>query len=154
MTRRRAAAAGAAAAAVWAVLEPLDRRLLRYDYSDVAVLGKLVTRGPAWPAVGVAWHLANGAVFGLVYSELDRRRPVSALRLALLEHVALYPLSALVDRRHPARGTRGVARLLHPRAFAQATVRHALFGAVLDRLATAAPRRRRSASSAAPRRAA
>jgi hypothetical protein len=135
MTRARAAAAGAAAAAVWAALEPVDRRVFRHDYSDVAVLGKLVTRGPAWWPVGFTWHLANGAIFGLAYHELNRRRHVSAVGMALLEHVALYPLSALVDRRHPARGTRGVARLVDARAFAQATVRHALFGVVLGRLA-------------------
>ena len=151
MTRRRAAAAGAAAAAVWAALEPVDRRLFRYDYSDVAVLGKLVTRGPTWPAVGLAWHLANGAIFGVAYRAVERRRPTSALGMAMLEHVALYPLSAIVDRHHPARGMPGVPRLVDTRAFAQATVRHALFGLVLG--ATAARRRRRSASSAAPRRA-
>jgi hypothetical protein len=53
----------------------------------------------------------------------------------MLEHVALYPLSALVDRRHPARGTAGIPKLLTPRAFGQATVRHAVFGALLGRLA-------------------
>ena len=44
MSRRRAAVAGGAAAAVWAALEPFDRRLFDHDYSDVAMLGKLVTR--------------------------------------------------------------------------------------------------------------
>ncbi len=47
MSRRsRAAAAGAAGANVWALREPFDQRLLRSDYSDVAVLGKALTRGP------------------------------------------------------------------------------------------------------------
>ena len=41
-TARRAAGAGALAALVWAALEPLDRRLLRCDYWDVAVLGNAV----------------------------------------------------------------------------------------------------------------
>jgi hypothetical protein len=134
MTRARSAAAGAAAATAWALLEPLDRRLFRYDYSDVAVLGKLVTRGPAWRPVGFALHAANGALFGLAYHELKRRRGASALRLALLEHVSLYPLSLLVDRRHPGRGTEGVPKLMRVRPFAQATVRHALFGVLLSRL--------------------
>jgi hypothetical protein len=119
----------------WALFEPVDRRLFRYDYSDVAVLGKLVTRGPAWRPVGLALHAANGALFGLAYHELKRRRGWSALRLALLEHVSLYPLSVLVDRRHPARGTEGVPKLMRVRPFAQATVRHALFGVLLRRLA-------------------
>jgi hypothetical protein len=120
---------------VWALLEPLDRRLFRYGYSDVAVLGKLVTRGPAWRPVGLALHATNGALFALAYHELKRRRGWSALRLALLEHVSLYPLSALVDRHHPARGTDGVPKLMRLRPFGQATLRHALFGVLLGRLA-------------------
>ncbi len=131
----RFAAAGAAAATAWALLEPLDRRLFRYDYSDVAVLGKFATRKRAWRPIGFALHVANGAAFGLAYREAKRRRGWSALRLAMLEHVVLYPLSALVDRRHPARGSDGVPKLLTPRAFGQATVRHAVFGALLGRLA-------------------
>jgi hypothetical protein len=134
VTRARSAAAGAAAATAWALLEPIDRRLFRYDYSDVAVLGKLVTRGPAWRPVGLALHAANGAVFGLAYHELRRRRGSSAVRLALLEHVCLYPLSLLIDRHHPARGTEGVPKLMRLRPFGQATVRHALFGVLLSRL--------------------
>jgi len=131
----RFAAAGAAAATAWALLEPLDRRLFRYGYSDVAVLGKLVTSKAAWRPVGIALHAANGAAFGLAYREAKRRRGWSATRLALCEHVVLFPLSALVDRRHPARGSDGVPKLMTLRAFGQATVRHAVFGAVLGRLA-------------------
>jgi hypothetical protein len=135
MSRTRSALAGAAAATVWALLEPLDRRAFRYGYSDVAVLGKLVTRGPAWRPIGYALHAANGAIFGLVYHELKRRRGWSALDLALSEHVALYPFSALVDRHHPGRGTEGVPELIGLRPFGQATVRHAVFGALLGKLA-------------------
>ena len=131
----RFALAGAAAAAGWALLEPLDRRLFRYDYSDLAVLGKFVTCEPAWRAVGLGLHIANGAAFGLAYRELKRRRGWSAFRLAMVEHVVLYPLSAVVDRHHPARGSEGIPKLLTPRAFGQATVRHAVFGALLGRLA-------------------
>ena len=104
----RAAAAGAAAATVWGALEPLDQRLLGYGYSDIALLGKAVTRGPRWRAVGFALHAANGAVFGLAYARLGRSAPAGPYRLAigmaLAEHLALYPLNALVDRFHPARG--------------------------------------------------
>jgi hypothetical protein len=139
-SRVRAAAAGAAAATVWGVLEPLDQRLLHYGYSDIALLGKAVTRGPRWRALGFAMHAANGAVFGLAYDRLRGRVPVGPQRLAvgmaLGEHLALYPLNALVDRFHPARGEAGVPPLLtSPRAFAQATWRHLLFGAILARLA-------------------
>jgi hypothetical protein len=138
--RGRSAVAGATAAAVWALQEPLDQRLLRCDYSDVALLGKAVTRGRAWRAAGFGLHLANGAVFGLAFHEARRRVPLDprklAVAMALLEHATLYPLCYLVDRHHPARGTRGVPPLLtNPRAFAQATWRHALFGTLIGRLA-------------------
>jgi hypothetical protein len=85
-------------------------------------------------------HAVNGAIFGLAFHEVagrsrvDRRR--LAVGMALAEHAALYPLGALVDRHHPARGERGVAPLMgNRRAYAQATWRHALFGFVLGRLA-------------------
>lgn len=134
MTRARSAAAGAVAATAWAALEPLDRRLLRHDYSDVAILGKLVTRGPGWRAAGLVWHAANGAAFGLAWRELSRRRPTSPVAFALLEHVALFPLGAIVDRRHPARGSAGLAPVFHPTSFVQATLRHAVFGRLLGLL--------------------
>src|SRR5207245_6935865 len=72
----RGALAGAAAAAVWAAQIPLDKRIFDNDYDDVEVLGKAVTRGPAWPVVGVLLHLQNGALFGAAYSQLAPRLPV------------------------------------------------------------------------------
>jgi hypothetical protein len=139
-SRVQAAVAGAIAATAWSGLEPIDKRLFRCDYSDVAVLGKAVTRGPAWLPLGLAMHTVNGAIFGLAYHEVRRRVSIEprrlALGMALAEHMILYPLGYFVDRYHPARGEPGVPRLLtNPRAFGQATVRHALFGAVLGRLA-------------------
>jgi hypothetical protein len=148
--RARSAAAGAAAAAIWALQEPLDQRVFRCDYSDLALLGKAVTRGRGWRTAGVVVHVANGAVFGLAYHEARRHVPVAPRRLALAmalgEHCALYPLCYFVDRHHPARGTYGIPPLLtSPRAFAQATWRHALFGVLVGRLA-------RVSSSERPRR--
>ena len=139
-SRLQAAGAGVAAATVWGLLEQVDQRLLRCDYSDIAVLGKAVTRGPHWRLSGFALHAANGAVFGLGFDELRRRVRANprrlALGLALAEHLTLYPLCYFVDRYHPARGEPGVPPLLqNPRAFAQATWRHAVFGTVLGRLA-------------------
>jgi hypothetical protein len=141
----RSAVAGASAATVWALLEPIDQRVFRCDYSDVAVLGKAVSRGPGWRAIGLTMHAVNGALFGLAYHEARRLLPIgprkTALGMSLAEHVALYPLTLLVDRYHPARGEPGVPPLLtNGRAFAQATWRHALFGVVLGRLASP-PRR-------------
>jgi hypothetical protein len=121
--RVRAAVAGAAAATVWALLEPVDRRLFRCDYSDVDLVG----RGNR--SVGFVVHAANGALFGLGFDQARRRVDVEgrrlALMLALAEHVALWPVLLVIDRR--------LAK--SPRAFAQGTFRHALFGLVLGRLA-------------------
>jgi hypothetical protein len=132
--------AGAVAATAWAALEPLDRRLFRCDYSDVLLLGKTFTRGRLARPLGLTLHAVNGAVFGLAYDQVRRRLPVPdrrlALAMALVEHLTLYPLAYFVDRHHPARGHEGVPKLLtNPRAFGQATVRHALFGVLLGRLA-------------------
>ena len=140
MSYARSAAAGAAAATVWGLSEPLDKPIFGCDHSDVALLGKAVTRGRGWRAAGLALHAANGAAFGLGFEAVRHRtglapRPL-ALGLALVEHIALWPLGALSDRYHPARGEAGVPPIARdPRAFAQATWRHALFGTVLGRLA-------------------
>jgi hypothetical protein len=121
--RVRAAAAGAVAALVWGLQEPLDRRVFGCDYSDVLFLG----RGRR--SLGFAVHMANGALFGVAFDAVRRRIDVDqqrlALALALGEHVALWPFISLVDRE----------LVTSPRAFAQATYRHALFGFVLGRLA-------------------
>ena len=113
------------------------QRLLRHRYSDVAVLGKAFTRGPGWRPLGFALHALNGAVFGLVYHEVARRtdRGRLAVELALAEHLVLFSTGKLVDIYHPARGEPGVETMFSGRAFVQATLRHALFGSVLGRLA-------------------
>jgi hypothetical protein len=121
--RIRAAAAGSIAAAVWGLQEPLDQRVFGCDYSDVLFLG----RGRR--SLGLVVHIANGALFGVAFDAVRRRVDVDqrrvAVALALGEHVALWPLISLVDR----------GLVTSPRAFAQATYRHALFGLVLGRLA-------------------
>src|SRR5437764_7771749 len=136
--RARAAAAGAAAATVWGLLEPLDERLFRSDYRDIALLGKLVTGGRGWKAAGFVLHAANGALFGLGFEAVRSRTSLAprrlAVGLALAENVVLYPLAALVDAKHPRRGERHLPPLLRPRVFAQETFRHAIFGLALGSL--------------------
>ena len=131
------AVAGAAAAAVWAAQQPLDKRVFGSRHDDVELLGKLAIRGSGWPGVGVAIHLANGAAFGAGYALVRPLAPgpatANGVAVALLEHLATWPLGRLVDRYHPARGE---LEPLHGngRAFAQATWRHFLFGLVLGEL--------------------
>jgi len=117
--RARAAIAGAAAATVWGLQEPLDKRVFGCDYSDIELVGLGNRR------LGFVVHAANGAAFGLAYDWLRRRREVSPVALALAENAVLWPLLAVVDRK----------LLTSPRAFAQATWRHALFGWLLGRWA-------------------
>ncbi|MBI5103541.1 MAG: hypothetical protein HZB46_00870 [Solirubrobacterales bacterium] len=130
----RGAVAGALAAGVWALQQPLDKRVFGVAYDDTELLGKLVTRGPAWPAAGLAMHVANGAAFGAAYATLARRLPLPSWArgpaAALAEHLATWPLVAVTDRVHPARGEMP-ALSTSGRAFAQATWRHFLFGLVL-----------------------
>jgi hypothetical protein len=133
----RGAVAGAAAAGVWALQQPLDRRVFGVAHDDTELLGKLVTRGRAWPAVGLALHLANGAAFGAAYAAVAPRLPLPSWArgpvAALAEHVATWPAAALTDRLHPVR--HDLPRLaVDPAAFAQAAWRHLVFGVVLGEL--------------------
>src|SRR4051794_6109671 len=133
----RGALAGAVAAGVWAAQQPLDMHVFGVRYDDTELLGKAVTRGPAWRPVGLAMHLVNGAAFGAVYAGVARRVPLPSWSrgpaAGLGEHVLTWPLVLLTDRIHPARDelpTLGTSA----RAFAQATWRHLLFGLVLGEL--------------------
>jgi hypothetical protein len=133
----RGAVSGALAAAVWALAQPLDKLAFASAYDDVELLGKAVVRGDGWYPAGVALHLSNGALFGAVYANLAPALPLPPpLRgpaAALTEHLALWPLTLLSDRFHPARKQLPELAGNH-KAFAQATVRHLLFGLVLGEL--------------------
>jgi len=133
----RGAVCGACAAAVWALEQPLDKLLFECAYDDVEVLGKAVVRGDGWYPAGVAMHLTNGALFGAVYANVAPALPLPPVvrgpAAALAEHLALWRLTSVSDRYHPAR--KSLTQLAgNRRAFAQATVRHLLFGIVLGEL--------------------
>jgi hypothetical protein len=137
MTARRTlngGIAGAIAAAVWAAQQPLDKRVFGCDYDDVELLGKGVTRGSGWPAVGLALHLQNGAAFGAAYASVRPLLPgppiAWAMTAAMVENFGSWPLVRLVDNHHPARGQM-TPLTGNARALAQATWRHFLFGAVM-----------------------
>jgi hypothetical protein len=133
----RGALAGAAAAAVWAAQQPLDQRVFAVQYDDVDLLGRFVTGGRGAYPIGLAMHIANGALFGAIYANAGRALPVpAALRgplAGLAEHLATWPGTAALARVHPASSE--LPELWGSgRAFAQATWRHLLFGAVLGGL--------------------
>ena len=130
----RGAVAGGIAAGAMAAQMPLDKRVFDCDFDETEVLGKFVTRGPEWRAIGLALHLQNGALVGAVYALGKPFLPgppmLRGFLAAMAEHMATWPTSSLVDRHHPARSE------LTPlwgnrRALVQATWRHALFGVVL-----------------------
>jgi hypothetical protein len=130
----KGAVAGAVAAAVWAAQQPFDKRAFESSYDDVELLGKIATRGPAWPAAGLALHIQNGATFGALYAHLRPFLPgpavVRGVLASMFEHAALWPLVRLTDDHHPARRELPTLARNH-RALAQATWRHLLFGVVL-----------------------
>lgn len=133
----RGAVAGAVAAGVWLAQQPLDKPVFGVDYDDSELLGKTITRGRAWPVVGAALHLGNGALLGAAYANVAPRLPLPSWSrgplVALAEHMATWPLTVAVDRVHPAR--EDLPRLAASgRAFAQATWRHLLFGVILGEL--------------------
>jgi hypothetical protein len=133
----RGAVSGALAAVVWAVQQPLDKALFASRYDDVEVLGRSVRNGPGWYPVGLALHAQNGALFGAIYANVAPALPIPpGLRgpaVAMTELVATWPLAAVSDRFHPARDQLP-AIYRSPRAFAQATWRHLLFGFVVGEL--------------------
>ena len=133
----RGAIAGVIAAGAWAAQQPLDKRLFGSDYDDVELLGRAVIRDGDWRPAGLAWHLANGAIFGAVYANAAPLVPAPAWArgpiAGLGEQLASWPLARLSDRFHPAR--HDLPRLTgNRRAFAQATWRHLLFAVVLGEL--------------------
>jgi hypothetical protein len=122
----RGAVAGALAAGIWAAQQPLDKRLFGVDYDDTELLGKTVTKGAAWPFVGLAMHLVNGAVFGAVYANVAPRIPLPSWArgpaAGLTEHATTWPSMVAVDRFHPARKD------------LPATWRHLVFGVALGEI--------------------
>jgi hypothetical protein len=133
----RGAVCGAVAAAVWALQQPLDKRAFASGFDDVEWLGKTLTRGDGWYPAGFALHLQNGALFGALYANLAPTLPLppplKGPAVALAENLALWPLTAVSDRIHPAREEMP-AFGGNWRAFAQSTWRHLLFGFILGEL--------------------
>ena len=134
-----------AAAAVWAAAEPLAARVVRppAGYSDVRMLGGLLTRGSGWRAVGLGAHMANGALFGAAFARAGAGGWRQGLAAAQVENLLLWPAMAVVDRLHPDRRSGTWPPLLaNARVFGYEVVVHALFGVVLGALSGPAQRSR------------
>jgi hypothetical protein len=139
----RGALAGTIAAGVWAAQQPLDKRVFGVDYDDAELLGTIVTRRRRAPesfAIGTVLHLANGAAFGALYSRVAPALPfppaagvARGVAGGLAEHLATWPGTRFIEGWHPI-GSQLPRLWGDHRAFAQATWRHVLFGAVLGAL--------------------
>lgn len=135
----RGALAGGVAAGIWAAQQPLDKRIFAVPYDDTELLGRAVVRGDgrAWIPAGVAWHVANGAVFGAVYTRVSGSLPgpgwARGAAAGLAEHLATWPGTQFVGAWHPE-AKRFPQLWGSHRAFAQATWRHLLFGVLLGAL--------------------
>jgi hypothetical protein len=101
-------------------------RVFGVPYSDADLLAKPFGGSTA---IGAPLHLANGAVFGAVYSLVARRVGGSGwlkgAAAGMTEHLATWPVTRFIP---------GVNLYGNHRAFAQAVWRHLLFGAVLGAL--------------------
>jgi hypothetical protein len=134
-----------AAAAVWAAAEPLAARAFRppTGYSDVRMLGGLLTRGSGWRAAGLCAHVMNGAVFGAVFARAGGQGWRQGLAAAQAENLLLWPGMAVVDRLHPDRRSGSWPPLAtNTRVFGYEVAVHALFGVVLGALSGPAQRSR------------
>jgi hypothetical protein len=144
-----ATTAGAIAAGTWAAAEPALCRVLRTGYTDVRFLGRFLPRfvGDAWPAAGVAWHVANGAAFGTMFGRLGGRGWRQGVLAAEVENVLTLPLLPAASRRHPDYRSLDWASPRGARIVTQEVVGHALFGAVLGALVGPAGVRRAGAAA-------
>lgn len=137
------ALAGAAATGAWAALEPTAARVLRTDFTDVRLLGRMVGER-AWVPVGVASHLVNGALFGTAFVALGGRGLRAAAVAVGVETVASWPAMAIADRVHPDRRSGRWPRLLTSRRImVQEALMHAVFAIVLGVLTRRIGRGRR-----------
>ena len=121
----------------WGPPPPRHKRGLGVDYDDAELLERLArVRAPATHPVGLALHVANGAVFGAVYANVAPSLPgpgaVRGAAAGLAEHLATWPGTLVIDRLSLGRDFPKLWG--DPRAFAQATWRHVLFGALLGEL--------------------
>lgn len=132
----RGAAAGAAAAMVWSATEFAVAKVLRHDYTDTRLLGRVASER-WWLPAGLVIHAANGAAFGAAFAAAGGSGPLAGLRWASVEAVGTWPGMALLDRIHPDRRSGHWPRplLTDPKVMSQEAAMHALFGVVLGALA-------------------
>ena len=140
--RRKASAgalAGMIASLAYAIEQEIDLRAFHHNADDLTLLGGLLTDDEQLRrSIGLATHLVNGSVAGVVYAAaLHDRLPgspaVRGIIFGVAENTLLYPLALLEDK-HPAFQQGILASYSTLTAFTQETLRHVVFGAVLGTL--------------------
>ena len=122
------AVAGAAGSAAWAATEPLLERAFSTTYSDVRLVGRLVSPGRLWPLTGLAAHTALGAGLGATLALTGQTSVGHAFLAMQVENAVTWPGMALVDRRHPDTQSGRWPRLLTSRrVFAQNAATRVVF---------------------------
>lgn len=128
----RGAVAGAVAAAVWNGYDPLLKRAFGTPYADSEVLGPFITTGRHEWLANLVTHMGGGFAFGYAFERLGGRTPRQGAAAAVIENTVLWPGIAVIEKVHPKRRSGEWPRLLlDGRAFASATVGHAVFGVLL-----------------------
>lgn len=129
------AMSGTIAGVAFALAMQVDMRVFNNRLDDFRLLGELGPGAGHWRAKGIALHAANSAGLGIVYTLVADRlfgpAWLRGLTYAIIENTLLWPLTFLLDKRHPAILAGRLPRLNQPAAIAQEHLRHALYGVVL-----------------------
>lgn len=128
--------AGSVAAAAYLVAMAIDIALTRYRSNDLRLLSGMVPGGGrAWPVVGTAMHMLNGAILGAVYGRLQHLLPgpgwVRGTIFALIENGILWPVITVLDRVHPDIQSGRMPEFNRAVPFLQEIFRHIVYGVVL-----------------------
>jgi hypothetical protein len=129
-------AAGLLAGVVYLGEMAADLKAARHNTDDLYMLGRMVTSSRRFVRpVGLAMHLMNSAIFGLVYALVAHDRLpgppwLRGVTLANIENAALYSL-AHIEHHHPGVRNGELDSYRTRTAFLQNIARHIAFGAVL-----------------------
>lgn len=128
----RGALLGAAAAAVWNAYDPLLKRAFSTPYADSEVMGPFLTTGEYEWLANLVTHMGGGFAFGALFERFGGHGVSRGVAAAVAENTVLWPAVAVIEKVHPKRKSGAWPPLLfNGRAFAAATVGHAVFGALL-----------------------
>jgi hypothetical protein len=123
---------GAVAAGIWNAYDPLLKKAFGTPYADSEVLGPFITTGEHEWLANLVTHMGGGFAFGWLFERLGGHGVTRGVAAAVAENTVLWPAVAVIEQVHPKRKSGEWPPLLtNGRAFAAATVGHAIYGALL-----------------------